>query len=97
MYDIIFLLCFLFIKHSVVNKIVEDRVDNLSNNSVEVKVDRSSWGKDKTVAFRRKLENLLRALAVNTMPGVMLLNMCESNNFSFRRLRPKVVGVACET
>ena len=29
------------------NKIVEDRVDNLlSKNSVKIKVDRSPWGKD---------------------------------------------------
>ena len=53
-------------KCSVVNKMVEDHVDNLlSKNLVEIKVDRSPWGEDKIVVFRRKLENLLLAIAVN--------------------------------
>ena len=38
---------------------VEDHVDNpLSKNSVEMRVDRSPWGKDKIVVFRKKSENL---------------------------------------
>ena len=46
---------------------VEDRVDNLlSKNSVEIKVGRSLCGEDKIVVFRRKLENLLLAIAVNS-------------------------------
>ena len=46
---------------------VEDHVDNpLLKNSVEIKLDRSPWGEDKIVVFRRKLENLLLALAVNS-------------------------------
>ena len=40
MYDIIFSFYILFIKHSMVNKMVEDRVDNLlSNTSLKIKVD----------------------------------------------------------
>ena len=66
MYDIIFLFHLLFIRRSVVNKMVEDLVDNLlSKNSVEIKVDRSPLGEDKIVVFRGKLENLLLAIAVN--------------------------------
>ena len=42
---------------------VEDRINNLlSKNSVEIKVDRSPWGGDKIVVFRRKLEKLLLAI-----------------------------------
>ena len=67
MYDIIFLFHFLFIKRSLVNKIVEDCVVNiLSKNSVEIKVDRSPWGKFKIVVFRSKLENLLLVIAVKS-------------------------------
>ena len=67
MYDIIFVFLFLFIKRSIVNKVVEDRVDNLlSKHSVEIKVDRSPRGEDNIVVFRRKLENLMLAIAVNS-------------------------------
>ena len=45
MYDILFSLYYLFIKYSVANKIVEDRVDNIpSKNSDGIKVDQSPWG-----------------------------------------------------
>ena len=79
---------------------VEDPVDNLlSKNSVEIMVDRSPWGKDKIVVFRRQLENLLLAIAINSYNAIcyVTVNMCKSNDFSLRRLRLKVVGVACET
>ena len=67
MYDIIFWFNFLFIKCSVVNKIVEDHVDNLlSKNLVKIRVDQSPWGKDLIVFLRRKLENLLLVIAVNS-------------------------------
>ena len=46
---------------------VKDRVDNLlSKNTVKIKVERLPWGKDKIVVFRRKLENLLLAIAINS-------------------------------
>ena len=49
------------------NEIVDDCADNLlSKNLVEIKVDRSSWGEDKIVVFRRKLENLLLAITLNS-------------------------------
>ena len=45
----------------------QDLVDSLlSKNSVEMKVGRSQWGKDKIVVFRRKLENLLLGIAINS-------------------------------
>ena len=50
---------------------VEDSFCNLlSKNYVEVKVDRSPWGEDKIVVFRRQLENLLQLTV--TMPLIML-------------------------
>ena len=50
---------------------VENRVDNLrTKNSVEIKVDRSQWGEDKIVVFRRKLENLLFVTAVNSYNAI---------------------------
>ena len=71
MYDIIFIFYFLFIKRSIGNKEVEDRVDNLlSKNSVEVKADQSPWGKG-LIVFRRKLENLLLVMiAVNSYNAI---------------------------
>ena len=46
---------------------VEDRVNNrLSKSSVEIKVDRSTWGEDKLVVFRRKLETLQLAVTINS-------------------------------
>ena len=71
MYDIIFIFSFLFIKRSIGNKEVEDRVDNLlSKNSVEVKPDQSPWGKG-LIVFRRKLENLLLVMiAVNSYNAI---------------------------
>ena len=66
MYNIIFLFYFLFIKRSIVNKMIEDHVDNLLlKNSVKIKVDRSPWGEDKIVVFRKTNENLLLVIAVN--------------------------------
>ena len=56
MYDTIFLFYFLSIKHSIVNKIVEERVNNLlSKNSDEIKVDRSPWGEGIDFAMTRKI------------------------------------------
>ena len=46
---------------------VEDGVDNLLTKTwVVIKVDRSPWGKDKIVVFRRILENLLLVIAINS-------------------------------
>ena len=46
---------------------VEDRVDNLVlKNLVEMKFDQSTWGEEMMVIFRRKLEDLLLAIAVNS-------------------------------
>ena len=46
---------------------VGDRVHNLlSKNLVEIKFDRTPWGKAKIVVFRRKFENLLLVIAVNS-------------------------------
>ena len=53
------------------NKKVEDGVDNLLlKNSVEIKVDRSLWGEDMTVVFRRKLDNILLVKAVNSYNAI---------------------------
>ena len=65
MYDIVSLFFFLYIKYSIVNKIVEDHVDNLlSKNLVEIKDDRSPW------VFRRKLENQLLVIADNSYKAI---------------------------
>ena len=45
MFDIIFLFYFRFIKHSSVNKMVEDCVIPLLKNSFEIKVDQWPCGK----------------------------------------------------
>ena len=66
MYDSFFFFYFLFTKHSIVKKIVEDCVDNLLlKNSVQIEVDRLPWREEKIVVFRRKLENLLLVIAMN--------------------------------
>ena len=53
------------------NKMVEDRVDSLlSNNSVEIKVDRSLL----IVVFRRKLENLLLVIAVYSYNAIKVIS-----------------------
>ena len=45
---------------------VKDHVDNLVEKTVKIKVNRMPWGEDKIVVSRRKLENLLLAIAINS-------------------------------
>ena len=46
---------------------VEDRIDYLLlKNSFEIKVDSSPWSEDKIVVFRRTMQNLLLAIAINS-------------------------------
>ena len=69
---------------------VEDCVSNLlSKNSVKIKVDRSPRGEDKIVFFRRKLENLLLAIVINSYNAKhhVTSKLCKSNDSLLLRLR----------
>ena len=69
---------------------VKDRVDNLlSKNSVEIKVDRSPWGEDKIVVFRRQLENQLFAITVNSFNASRYVICKHVNVFFITKIKVK--------